>query len=679
MDQPIITIHSTTKAKSMKKINERCTNFCLHGGVASTTAFLMFIALLLSIQSPIVTALDGNKSTWYTRYPHYPAYCSTPEEMATRKIPEMKGEGDLGASDGANNDNNNNQTSNADSNTTTSSLPKTNIVHATAILRHGARTPWGNTLNCWKDYWTNPDTGIWDCPLSAYLSPPPPDKVGEEEKDSSGATTGSGSMFLFEKRYDAMYLNSPNPLPYYSNLLEGTCQLGQLLLQGYEQELTNGKHLRQAYVYNEDDSTSHNPRMKLLKTNGNSNGTSKNDNIWDDLFYRVDDEARTLMSGQVVLRGLLGPELEAYVSTHSTYPVIPLHTADYARDVIDPNEGLCPKLQNIRERNMQTQPNTTEGDLLREFQHNVLLVPNAEEDMDAIDCLMTTMCTDRALPDEVNDYMPDGKSQPSESYGTNLFSRLFAFDVQKYTYNYKASNAEYSKLAMGPLWYEIMHHIHPHITTDVTTTKKTKLSIFSGHDTTLMPLLIALDENLWEDDADWPPYASMIVLEVHEVLDTNAQFPSHFAFRVLYNGKVLTHLISDCPSNDLGVCDIQVLVDRTAQFATLDRDCAVEEDTQAQTTTKVVDDDNNNTQNAAAILMAGAVIRTENILSTPEGMLYLTAIVSVSAMMGAVLTCCCFLRGNSLTRCLLRRRATQIPTNEELDGIQYDDDDDDIL
>ena len=656
-------------------MEERRTSFNRNGG-ALPSKVLLLIALLISIQSPTGVALDGDKSTWYTRYPHYPAYCSTPKEMATRKIPAMK-DNQLGASGDANN----NQTSHAASNTT-SILPQTKIVHATAILRHGARTPWGNTLNCWKDYWTNPDTGIWDCPLSAYLSPPPPDKVGEEEHDSnSDGTTPAGSMFLFEKRYDAMYLNSPNPLPYYSNMLEGTCQLGQLLLQGYQQELTNGQHLRQAYVYNEDDTTGHGPRMNLLQTTGNRNGTSKDGNIWDDLFYRVDDEARTLMSGQVVLRGLLGPELKTYVSTHSTYPVIPLHTADYERDVIDPNEGLCPKLRSIRERNMQTQPNTTEGDMLRDFQHNVLEVPNAEEDMDAIDCLMTTMCTDRALPDAINDYMSTGKSQQSESYGTNLFSRLFAFEVQKYTYNYKANSAEYSKLAMGPLWYEIMQHIHPHITIESSPTKKTKLSIFSGHDTTLMPLLIALDENLWEDDTDWPPYASMIVLEVHEMLDTNALFPSQFAFRLLYNGKVLTHQISDCPSNDLGVCDIQVLVDRTAQFAMLDRDCGADNETQTQPPMTVADNNNNNnnTQNAAPTMMVEAVTRTEDILSTPEGMLYLTAIVLASAMMGAVLTCCCCLRGNSLTRCLLRRRATQIPTNEEVDGIQYDDDDDDML
>ena len=40
-----------------------------------------------------------------------------------------------------------------------------------------------------------------------------------------------------------------------------------------------------------------------------------------------------------------------------------------------------------------------------------------------------------------------------------------------------------------------------------------RLSIFSGHDDTLMPLLASLGPNLW-NETDFPPYASMLLLEV---------------------------------------------------------------------------------------------------------------------------------------------------------------------
>ena len=66
-------------------------------------------------------------------------------------------------------------------------------------------------------------------------------------------------MFLFEKQYDAL----KEPL---SNELGGTCQVGQLLLRGYEQELRNGRYLRSAYLYDAENPYSHDERMRLLDT-----------------------------------------------------------------------------------------------------------------------------------------------------------------------------------------------------------------------------------------------------------------------------------------------------------------------------------------------------------------------------------------------------------------------------
>ena len=114
-------------------------------------------------------------------------------------------------------------------------------------------------------------------------------------------------MFLFEKRYDALETS-----PFggdNKNQLNGTCQLGQLILQGYQQELQNGKFLRDAYVYNK---LSQDPpaSMRLMD--------SKQENTFQDVYYRVDDDERTLMSGQIVLRGLLGSELHQFFQESST-------------------------------------------------------------------------------------------------------------------------------------------------------------------------------------------------------------------------------------------------------------------------------------------------------------------------------------------------------------------------
>lgn len=578
---------------------------------------------------------SGDKEKlWYTRYPHYPAYCSTPEEMATRKIPELPYKS---------------QNSSSASGPTATELD-TKIVHATAIMRHGARTPWGNDLNCWEDYWTNSATAIWDCDLTAYLSPPPPAKVTME-----GADAGSDhAMFLFEKRYDAL----PSPWDtaegshsnYLSNYLSGTCQVGQLLLQGYSQELVNGKYLREAYLYTKREE--HNPRMRLLNA---APTLSPNGNVWDHVHFRSDDEARTLMSGQVILRGLMGKEMDAYFANKQQYPVIRLHTADYDQDIVAPNEAICPRLAEIREAYEDSMDfrlrvdQTHEANTLRQFQKDVLRVPLEDQYMPAIECLMTTICNDRPLPDAVNDFRPDyapieADEEPIESqpgdYGEHLFSRLVTFDAQQYTYNMKANDAEYAKLGMGPLWFEIMEQIQVHLRKEA---NAVQLSVFSGHDTTVMPLLASLDPNLW-DDKDWAPYASMIVLEIHEVLTDNALFPSKFAFRLVYNGNVLTNRVTGCPS-DMELCDSDILVRRIESFATLDADCERQQPFPEPVTYPLQ--------------------RTKELVSTPEGVLYLVLLVGVGVLVGAAATCL-FLTGCSLPRC--RRRGMKVPTSEE-DGI----------
>ena len=79
---------------------------------------------------------------------------------------------------------------------------------------------------------------------------------------------------------------------------------------------------------------------------------------------------------------------------------------------------------------------------------------------------------------------------------------------------------EYAKLAMAPLWAEIMENISPTLNGNSaeemsTRTLPPKLALFSGHDTTLIPLLASLGPKLW-NDKDWPPYASMMIIEVSE-------------------------------------------------------------------------------------------------------------------------------------------------------------------
>jgi len=130
---------------------------------------------------------------------------------------------------------------------------------------------------------------------------------------------------------------------------------------------------------------------------------------------------------------------------------------------------------------------------------------------------------------------------------------------------------------MIPLWKEIISHFPSTNTT--TDSKQTKLALYSGHDTTLIPLLASLGERVW-DGNQWIPYASMMNIEIHDIsLNNNAtvseistlkkKFPSLKAFRLIYNGVVLSEKIEGCtPASDL--CDITFLMNQLLSFVNLD-------------------------------------------------------------------------------------------------------------
>ena len=207
---------------------------------------------------------------------------------------------------------------------------------------------------------------------------------------------GSDAMFLFQKKYDAL------KFPQYNlrNDLNGTCQMGQLLLQGYEQSLQNGQFLRDAYVY-DGNKFNHDITMRLLDLSQ----TEPSPYQEPTLYFRSDDDQRTIMSGQVLLRGMFGTQFVQHLEVNGKYPIIPLHIADRNRDVLDPDQQLCPKLGDLLKgayssKNWELFNHSKEASTLRQFMKEEL----GGTMVGAIDCLMTTICTDRELPDVLNDF-----------------------------------------------------------------------------------------------------------------------------------------------------------------------------------------------------------------------------------------------------------------------------------
>jgi hypothetical protein len=137
------------------------------------------------------------------------------------------------------------------------------LIQVQTVLRHGARTPY-TKYQCWANYdipWDN-------CNVTELML-----------ASNSYTAEQRAAPWLFRKLYDGS-------ATYYG----GNCYTGQLLFEGYEQELQNGRYLYDAYLSGS---------LKLFNTN-----------VWTDIntdqqvYLRSDDEQRTLMSGQIALHGM---------------------------------------------------------------------------------------------------------------------------------------------------------------------------------------------------------------------------------------------------------------------------------------------------------------------------------------------------------------------------------------
>ena len=445
-------------------------------------------------------------------------------------------------------------------------LNKTNtkLIQVISIIRHGARTPYTDGMHCWQNYKSpNADTSQWDCNLNTILAPP----------TSPSIPPNSNNIMIMEKKYDALKA----PL---KNELNGSCQLGQLLLQGYIQEVRNGVILRKAYL----DTPFHHMHL-FHNTSVLSNETHLH------TYYRADDMQRTLMSGQVLLTSLFNPNVQDGIIN------IPIHTTDKLVDILEPNTFTCPKLNEIRKQAYASKAfklwNVSRETMdVRDILYNTLKTKSltnekgeTREGLDLmIDCLMTTICTDKTLPDEINDF--DG----NETANTN-FMRIANLSTWKWLYVYQYKKAAYSKLAMGPLWADIYERMAIATSNKPTSTSKERLVLYSAHDVTIMTLLASLDIDILHT---FPisPYASLFNIEVHailkdpeeseDVVDDDSQILNstmdkeliQHGFRIIYNGQVITHLLPNCNEE---LCDINILFEHIQQFATRNRmkECAV--------------------------------------------------------------------------------------------------------
>jgi len=406
------------------------------------------MTMIRKLQSCLVTLAVFTIITAYRPSPS-PQYCSNEDLTNSRKIPNLS---------------------------STDSERVSSLKQVQMMIRHGARTPYAK-LSCWKDYnFTWSDCGVTELmiPSPSYLDTTPPAK------------------WLFRKLYDGS-----------ENNLGGNCLTGQLLADGYHQEVAMGQVAKSKYIGKTDASKGD---YKLFESS-----------VWDDvdiqkIYFRSDDEERTLLSGQALVSGM-------FISDEDV--IIPWHTGDYKLDQIRPNRFVCPELISLtaaatRSPEFYNWESSPESASLMKTVDDIFGEGTWTWD-DMLDCLMTAACTGRQIPN----------GSVERAMDNDIFYQIVSHVEYNFSYVARYNNSAWSKVAINNLSFEILRRIK-----DAEKNSATAMNfvLYAGHDTTLMPFLAAVLGDTW--DGKWASYASMIVIELY-----NSSFHGGSdLFRVIYNG-----------------------------------------------------------------------------------------------------------------------------------------------
>ncbi|KAJ2852695.1 hypothetical protein IWW36_000052 [Coemansia brasiliensis] len=400
-------------------------------------------------------------------------------------------------------------------------LPGATLELVQAVVRHGDRTP--------VNYIPNNDNE-WRCDeveQETYLH-----GVGESEKN----TTGSFKQIIEIPKWNQKY-------GFENRLWSGSCEEGELTDHGKHQHSTLGAHLRSIYV----------DKLGYLSPELSSA---------DEIYLRTTHIWRTKNSAESLL-GALWPK-RGITPTSS----IPLHTFPSRIETMYGNSGACPRINALIDDITKTDGYQRfmkdQGPLMARLM-DILSVSEShwkEGWGGYFDVLNSHQCHQFNLPCKKNG-----------TQSTNLC--VTAADLNQVNRNanyetaYKFRDSPLSQNLtrlyigsfVGTLRDQMKSHIDGH-------SKNLKFALYSGHDSTVWPLLGVLGAS--DQQSLWPPYASNLLYELWKQQDG-----SHVV-RVIYNGQVLQTRDSEhwC---DLNACPIDQFFKRMEEFIPSDitSECAV--------------------------------------------------------------------------------------------------------
>ncbi|KAF9180108.1 Acid phosphatase-like protein 2 [Haplosporangium sp. Z 11] len=380
------------------------------------------------------------------------------------------------------------------------------LVNSQLFVRHGDRTPIA-VLPLDLDI-------TWDCAnYSAYAFT----GIGTDAHDK--APYQRASVVAHQ------VISIPSGSPFAStHMWKGSCIPGQLTPVGAVQHRRLGAALRHIYV----------DTLHFLPVTYDP----------ETVYIRSTDLWRTKQSAENLMAGLYGVE-------GSLPPVLQIHTLPTEIDYLTMNTRACPRISQLRsalEKSSKVLKRLHDNNI--DFEKNLSEILGERKPWSGyLDTVLPRVC--------------HGKQLQCRRLGVDSEERCITNEsADRILENVGVQTAEVFRdgegvfqglqLGIGPLSSEIKQNL-----LNAKGRSKVRFSLYSGHDTTILPMLGMLDSA----DLRWPPYASNLLIELWK-----SPKGEHFV-RVLYNHRILETQSDWC---DLAWCPLDTFVAHLDRFIVKD-------------------------------------------------------------------------------------------------------------
>lgn len=350
------------------------------------------------------------------------------------------------------------------------------LVSALAYFRHGARAPiYGTSCDGVTDAWWN------TCGECAALS---------------GDVDAGQDALIKLRQHGTMGPPRPSAVDATQRrtVLPGGCRSGELTRTGYQQATLLGQRLRSMYGEALDMAS---------------------DDFTDRLSARTTHVARCVLSLRGVLEGLRLDEQQ---------PIM-VDTVHISEEWLTPQQRQCARLAELWSdllENRHKFRQSIHADVLKDIAGRLPEEVRQEygvpwRAVPLKDALIARASLGAPLPWDLT----DDDLENLDLAAAAEVAGLMGVNIPK-------NSKELLRLSAGRLIHELA--------SDLQSPRAKTFRLVAGHDTTIKPLLVALD--LY--DHRWPPFCACVAVEVYEENASSDRY-----VRVLYNGATAAHVASD--------------------------------------------------------------------------------------------------------------------------------------